>query len=162
MNKQRSLWVLKSYFLNSKKNNQHGFTLLECLVAVLTLGIAFALNLQFLTLLKIGNLKQEIKTGAVALSKGILDDMRYKLSDDIANLTLGKTQVSNQTSFGYIYDADIYVCTGDPSINNQNQVTSCPTANEENDIRYIVVQIIDKKRNNEKVYTVQTSFAKLQ
>ena len=162
MNKQHLLLMLTSYFLNLKKNHQRGFTVIESLTAISILGITFSINLQFLIFLKIQNLKQEIKTGAVALSKEILDDVRYQLKDSTSNLTLGQTQLTDQTSLGYIYDADIYVCSDKPSIDAQNQVTNCPTSIGEVDIRHIVVQVIDKKRNNEKVYTVETAFTKLQ
>ncbi|BAQ64565.1 type II secretion system protein [Geminocystis sp. NIES-3709] len=152
---------LKYYFLTRKKDREKGFSFLESLTAILVLSIAFAVNLQFLVVLKIQNLKQEVQTGAVSVSKEILDDLRYRLSNNLGTVASGKTEITNRSSFGYSYDADVYVCNNEPTIDAQNTVTACPTATGSN-IRYIVVQVLDKKRNNEKVYTVQTIFTTLQ
>lgn len=152
---------LKYYLLNQIKNREKGFSFLENIVAILILSIAFALNLQFLVFLKIQNLKQEIQTGAVSLSKEIMEDLRYQLSNNLGAVTSGKTQILNKNSFGYTYNADIYVCNQEPTLNPQNTVTNCPTSTASN-VRYIVVQILDKNRNNEKIYTVQNIFTTLQ
>ncbi|MGI0480207.1 type IV pilus modification PilV family protein [Geminocystis sp. CENA526] len=161
MMKNYRLKKLKYPVLSKKKNLEGGFSFLESIVAILVLSMAFAFNLQFLVFLKIENLKQEIQTGAVSLSKEILDDIRYRLSNNIGGVTSGKTQILNKNSFGYDYNADIYVCHTEPTLDAQNTVTTCPTTTDSN-IRYIVVQILDKNRNNEKVYTVQTIFTTLQ
>jgi len=152
---------LKNPVLSQQKTLEEGFSFLECIAAILILSIAFAFNMQFLVFLKIENLKQEIQTGAVSLSKEILDDLRYRLGNNVGGITSGKTQILNKNMFGYDYNADIYVCHTEPTLNAQNTVTACPTATASN-VRYIVVQILDKNRNNEKVYTVQTIFTALQ
>lgn len=168
MNKKSQLIVCK-YYLFSRKNHQKGFSMLEALAAIMVLSIAFAVNLQLLALLKIQSLKQEIKTGAVAVSKEILDDLRYQIKDSVDDLfyidktvkkeyQLGNNpnSLKDKTSFGYDYDADVYLCTGEPTIGDTNKVTSCPTADNDS-ARYIIVQIFRKDKPNEKIYTVQTA-----
>lgn len=173
MNKKYQLIFYKHY-LFSRKNHQKGFSMLEALAAIMILSIAFAVNLQLLMLLKIQSLNQEIKTGAIAVSKEILDDLRYQIKDSVDDLSyidnttskdykLGNTpnSLKDKTSFGYSYDADVYLCTDEPTIDDANKVTSCPTADNDS-TRYIVVQIFKKDKPNEKIYTVQTALTTVQ
>lgn len=144
--------MLKNLFFKNKK--QQGLSLLEVLIAMFILSTVFLLNFQALLLLKLENIEQEIETGAVALSKELLDDLRVQ-----KNLQPGTINQTNLTSFGYSYDTTIYICTQTPTINTQNIVTSCSnTINPANPIRYIVLLV---KRNNETIYTVQTIFTEL-
>ena len=161
MNKYNLYSKLKHYLLSDIGGPEGGFSFLESLAAILVLSIAFALNLQFVVLVKIANLKQELQTGAVSVSKEILDDARYKLRENLDAIAAGKTEITDRNSSGYTYNADLYVCKDEPIIDTQNTVTSCPNGTESN-IRYIVVQILDQKRNNEKLYTVQSIFTNLQ
>lgn len=162
---------LLKHWLIKYRNREEGFTFLECLVAIVILSMAFAFNGQMVLMLKIQNLQQEIETAAVSVGKDVLDDLRFQLGKNITNVDVtGNTPdtISDRTSFGHTFDADVYVCTDPPTVetdtNNPNQlkVTDCPSASTDVLIRYIVVQVIDKKRNNEKIYTVQTNFAQLQ
>lgn len=162
---------LLKYLLIKYRNHEEGFTFLECIVAIIILGLAFALNGQLVVLLKMQNLKQEIETAAVTVGKDVLDDLRFQLGKNITNVAVtGNTPntITDRTHFGHTFDAQVYVCTNPPTVETdtdnptQLKVSNCPSGSTNALIRYIVVQVIDKKRNNEKVYTVQTNFAQLQ
>lgn len=173
---------LKYYLLTQKKKPPEGFSFVETIVAMTILSIAFAINLQFLVLLKIENLNQEIKTSAVSLSKEILDGLRYELKSNLDNqnikfrnrttfftnpgLTqLDLTDVEKKDFGGYGYKTKVYICKDQPTIDSANNVTCTNTAAK--DIRHIVVQIFSpnidtKTKTNELVYTAQTTFTTLQ
>ena len=137
-----------------KKKQQQGFSLLEVLIATMILSTALLLNLPALLLFQLQKVEQEIETGAVALSKEVLDDLRVQKS-----LTPGTINQTNLSSFGYTYDTTVYICTQTPTIDTKNIVTSCSsTIDPSNPIRYIVLLV---KRNNETIYTVQTVFTEL-
>lgn len=159
---------LHKHWLTKYRNREGGFSFLECIVALLILSTAFAFNGQMVLMLKRQNLKQEIKTVSVSVGKDILEDLRFQLGRNINNVAVtGNTPntLNDLSSFGYTFDADVYVCTNPPTVakdtNNPHQlnVSNCPSGSTEDLIRYIVVQV---KRNNEKIYTVQTNFAQLQ
>jgi prepilin-type N-terminal cleavage/methylation domain-containing protein len=162
---------LLKHWLIKYRNREEGFTFLECIVAIVILSMAFAFNGQMVLMLKLQNLEQEIETAAVSVGKDVLDDLRFQLGKNITNVDVtGNTpdMITDRISFGHTFDADVYVCTDPPTVEtdtdnpNQLKVTDCPSASTDALIRYIVVQVIDKKRNNEKIYTVQTNFAQLQ
>lgn len=191
MNKYNFIFKLKHFLLTTRDTRQQGFTLIECLVAVMMLGIAFGINLQFLALLKIQNIKQEILTGAVTISKNTLDDMRVKLVNNLDTLSVtGGTprKLTNITQSAridlpetglqdyiaqkkpednYIYEVSYYICTNEPTIDETTStVSTCPSGANDN-ARYIVVQVLDPNRklpNNEKpiLYTAQTIYTTLQ
>ena len=149
-----------NWWLRQKIDADGGFSLTEALVAIIVLAIAFTVNLQFLVTLKIKNLEQEIETAAVSLSKEIMDDIRYKLQTDLNNYTQGLSQPPPFERAGYQFNADVYVCTSEPTIASDQTVTCISGGTT--DIRYIVVQVIDGGRKNEKLYTVESVFTKLQ
>ncbi|WP_330205068.1 prepilin-type N-terminal cleavage/methylation domain-containing protein [Cyanobacterium sp. Dongsha4] len=167
---------LLKHWLIKYRNREEGFTFLECLVAIIVLSMAFALNGQMVLMLKMQNLKQEIESAAVAVGKDVLDDLRFQLGKNVTNVTVTgntPTTLADRISFGHTFDANVYVCTDNPTVEDeidpqtgkptgQIKVSNCPSSSTDRLIRYIVVQVIDKKRDNEKIYTVQTNFAQLQ
>lgn len=190
MNKYNFIFKLKHFLLTTRDTRQQGFTLLECLVAVTMLGIAFGINLQFLALLKIQNIKQEILTGAVTISRNTLDDMRVKLAGNLDTLSVtGDTprKLRNVTQSAridlpkiglqdyitqkkpednYIYEVSYYICTDIPEIDEATSTVSSCASGADDNARYVVVQVLDPNRlvNNEKpiLYTAQTIYTTLQ
>lgn len=190
MNKYNFILKLKHYLLTIRDTRQQGFSLTECLVAVTMLGIAFGINLQFLALLKIQNLKQEILTGAVTISRNTLDDMRVKMAGNLDTLSVtGDTprKLRNVTQSAridlpkiglqdyitqkkpednYIYEVSYYICTDIPEIDEATSTVSSCASGADDNARYVVVQVLDPNRlvNNEKpiLYTAQTIYTTLQ
>ncbi|MBL1209877.1 prepilin-type N-terminal cleavage/methylation domain-containing protein [Geminocystis sp. GBBB08] len=172
MNKHYFSSQLQYYLLTRKKKPPEGFSFIETMVAMTILSIAFAVNLQFLLLLKVENLDQKITIGAVSLSKEILEGIRYDFKDDLnatpqfiqtstltipTPTTIVKTNINRigTTTFqlsddrkndfgGYKYKVVINICSNDdPNITN-NVVSNCLT-NTASNIRYIIVQIKNPK-----------------
>lgn len=155
------------------QNQEGGFTFLECIVAILILSLALALNGQLVLMLKMQNLQQQIKTAAVAVSRERLDDLRGQLGKNInAFPVTGNTPKTDPSwdrdVFGRTLFPQIYICTEPPTIDEdpdkpyQLKVINCPNTTSNRAIRYIVVQVLDRGRNNERIYTVQTNLAQLQ
>lgn len=181
MTKHYFLPQLKYHLVTQKKKQQQGFSFIETMVAMTILSIAFAMNLQFLVLLKIENINQEIKTGAVSLSKEILDGLRYQFRDNFTstlkfrNTTINNTGATTfqltdteKTDFGgYKYKVTVNICLDKPTIDpTTKSVTSCTTTGTANN-RYMVLQIFSPNINtntntNEQVYVLETTFTTLQ
>jgi prepilin-type N-terminal cleavage/methylation domain-containing protein len=69
--------ILKKY--SPKKNKQEqGFSLIETVIALVTLGICLAYAMPLFLYAKINNSKSEIRTGALIVSQRIFDDIRSK------------------------------------------------------------------------------------
>ena len=69
--------ILKKY--SSKKIKQEqGFSLIETVIALVTLGICLAYAMPLFLYAKINNSKSEIRTGALIVSQRVFDDIRSK------------------------------------------------------------------------------------
>ena len=60
------------------KPSEHGFSLLETVIALTTLGICLAYAMPLFLYAKVNNSKSEIRTGALIVSQRIFDDIRSK------------------------------------------------------------------------------------
>ncbi|NJN72785.1 MAG: type II secretion system protein [Limnothrix sp. RL_2_0] len=134
----------------SAEFQEQGFSLVEAIGALLILTITFAIaGPLFLTQTK-SNIKNEIRTGAVSVSQQILDDLRLE-----NNLTLGETSEDNIESLGKFYNYTQFICTDQPTFNNDSSVTCPITVDVNNPIRYILLQV---KYYEETIYTVETIY----
>ncbi|WP_083879522.1 type IV pilus modification PilV family protein [Geminocystis herdmanii] len=137
---------LKYYLLTHKKKPPEGFSLVEIMVAMTILSIAFAINLQFLLLLRIQNLEQKVVTGAVSLSREILEGTRARWNTTVETIPqfrqtptsvtpIVTTNLNNPgtTTFalsegrrkdfgGYKYNVVVNICSNeDPTIIDDNE-----------------------------------------
>lgn len=177
MNKPYFHTKLKYYLLTNKKKPPEGFSFIEVIIAMIILSIAFAINLQFLLLLKVQNLESKITTGAVSVSKEIIEGIRYNFRENLnttptfrqtPTLTtpIVNTTINNMgpTTFelsdarkadfgGYKYKVVVNICSNEPTITN-NVVDNCQT-NAASNTRTIVVQVKNPKvissNNNETI-----------
>ena len=162
-----------NWLLKKQKKSEQGFTLTENLVAFLVITTGFIVNLQFIVALQIRNLQQEIQTAAVSEAKLILDDIRFRLRSNLDNYDQGRIEIDYQSALsdtygyelesrGFEFDALVHVCTNKPTISDDRVVDSatCSTTGSPN-VRYVVVQIIDRGRQNETLYTSETVFTPL-
>jgi prepilin-type N-terminal cleavage/methylation domain-containing protein len=69
--------ILKKYSPKKIKQEQ-GFSLIETVIALVTLGICLAYAMPLFLYAKINNSKSEIRTGALIVSQRIFDDIRSK------------------------------------------------------------------------------------
>lgn len=177
MNKPYFHTKLKYYLLTNKKKPPEGFSFIEVIIAMIILSIAFAINLQFLLLLKVENLEAKITTGAVSVSKEIIEGIRYNFRENLnttptfrqtPTLTtpIVRTTINNmgETTFelsearkadfgGHKYKVVVNICSNEPTITN-NVVDNCQT-NAASNTRTIVVQVKNPKvissNNNETI-----------
>lgn len=165
MTKQIFSSKLKYYLFTLKNPPSQGFSLIEIMVAMTILSIAFAINLQFLLLLQIQNLEQKVTTGAVSLTKEILEGTRAKWIDSVGIIPqfrqtpISVTPVINralknpgQTTFllsearkkdfgGYQYRVVVNICTNEaPDISDDGVVSNCQS-NLSSDNRTVIVQV---------------------
>lgn len=164
MTKQKLFFLLKYYSLVYNKKPPEGFSLMEIMVAMAILSIAFAINLQFLLVLQIQNLEQKITTGAVSLTREILETSRATWLDNVTEkpkfrqtpvsmspITTQEINNPGTTTFelsdarkkdfgGYKYNVIVNVCSNqDPTITN-NVISNC-SSDASSDIRTIIVQV---------------------
>ncbi|BAQ60595.1 hypothetical protein GM3708_1001 [Geminocystis sp. NIES-3708] len=159
MTKHNFFSQLKYYFFTHKKKSPEGFSFIETIVAMTILSIAFAINLQFLLMLKVQNLEQKITTGAVSLSKEILEGIRYDFRETFDTIPKFRTKTINKlgsTIFqltdnekkdfgGYKYKVVVTICSNEyPAINNNNVISNCGS-NAASNIRSIIIQVTHPK-----------------
>lgn len=134
----------------STKFREQGFSLVEAIAALLILTISFAIAGPLFLAQTKSNIKNEIRTGAVSVSQQILDNLRLESS-----LTLGETNENNIESLGKVYNYTQFVCTDQPTFNNDRSITCPTTVDVNNPIRYILLQV---KYYEETIYTVETIY----
>jgi Tfp pilus assembly protein PilV len=70
-------------FLCSKDKLAQGFSLIETVIALVTLGICFAYAMPLFLYAKINNSKSEIRTGALIVSQRVFDNIRSQKTSDL-------------------------------------------------------------------------------
>lgn len=140
---------LKYYLLTHTKKPPEGFSFIEALIAIAILSIAFTINLQLFLLLKIQNVEQKVTTGAVSLSKEVLEGIRFQTRSDVEGklefrtTTVGETPVEKEIANpgeteikpedfsderrlefgGFNYTVIVNVCTNSPTPEEQEKDT---------------------------------------
>ncbi|HIK37191.1 MAG: hypothetical protein NZ901_09550 [Geminocystis sp.] len=164
--KREKLW----WWLPLQQGGEKGATLLEVVVAILVIGLALMLNGMFLVAMKIQNKKEgELKTAAVSLAANVIEQTRQITADNVTGLSptgLSPTLVNATRAGGYSLQVYRYVCTENPTLQEQTttagrtiRVTSCSTAANDQE-RHVVVEV-RRERENEAIYTVQTTFTNI-
>ncbi|ACB52886.1 hypothetical protein cce_3538 [Crocosphaera subtropica ATCC 51142] len=137
-----------------KKNQDLGAGLLENMISLIIVTTTLSAMIPVFFSQKEQTINQKIVTGAIALSKEHLDDLRRQR---ILNIPLGES-TTQQENLGYSYDLKQYVCTEEPIINEDESVTCETTVDTENNLRHVLLRI---KKNGKEIYTVQTAFTRL-
>lgn len=137
-----------------KKNQDLGVGLLENVISLLIVTTTLSVMIPIFFAEKEQKINQKILTGAIALSKENLDDLRRQR---ILNLPLGES-TSQEDNLGYSYDLKQYICTQEPIINEDESVTCETTVDIERNLRHVLLKI---KKNGKEIYTVQTAFTRL-
>jgi prepilin-type N-terminal cleavage/methylation domain-containing protein len=73
----------KDKILNSGKRSEQGFSLIETVIALVTLGVCLAYAMPLFLYAKINNSKSEIRTGALIVSQRVFDNIRSKPIDTL-------------------------------------------------------------------------------
>jgi prepilin-type N-terminal cleavage/methylation domain-containing protein len=81
----------KNLFLSKHHHSDRGFSLIETVIALTTLGVCLAYAMPLFLYAKINNAKSEIRTGALIVSQRVFDDIRSKPFTNLP-LTDGKAR----------------------------------------------------------------------
>jgi prepilin-type N-terminal cleavage/methylation domain-containing protein len=101
---------------NKKTKSEQGFSLIETMIALTTLGICLAYAMPLFLYAKINNAKSEIRTGALIVSQRIFDDIRSKSISALPTDPLAPTVINVGNSpqlvkaMGRNYDARVTYC----------------------------------------------------
>ena len=84
--------ILKSrcQILAKPQSLEQGFSLIETVIALTTLGVCLAYAMPLFLYAKINNSKSEIRTGALIVSQRVFDNIRSKRIDENRTITDGK------------------------------------------------------------------------
>jgi prepilin-type N-terminal cleavage/methylation domain-containing protein len=154
---QQKLFKTKTICKSQNSPQQSGFSLLESVIALTTLGVCLAYAMPLFLYAKVNNSKSEIRTGALIVAQRIFDSVR---SQPIASLPSNDGTLAavtgvnplvlpitpNTTALGREYQATIVYC--------QNNSTSVPPVCGSN-YRQFQVQVSYKGKN---VYDLQGTY----
>ena len=85
--------------IRKENSREQGFSLIETMIALTTLGVCLAYAMPLFLYAKINNSKSEIRTGALIVSQRIFDNIRSK-SMTLAPGTNGQTRDPDPTDTG--------------------------------------------------------------
>ncbi len=101
---------------SKKRKSQAGFSLIETMIALTTLGVCLAYAMPLFLYAKINNSKSEIRTGALIVSQRVFDDIRSKPISGLPTNPLDPTVINSTNSpqlvkaMGRTYDAKVTYC----------------------------------------------------
>jgi prepilin-type N-terminal cleavage/methylation domain-containing protein len=141
--------------ISKASNLEQGFSLIETVIALTTLGVCLAYALPLFLYAKINNSKSEIRTGALIVSQRVFDDIRSRQIRDLTTNPLApeiKTVTTNSgadraivTAMGREYESKVTFC----------QVpTDCST-------RYRKFKL-EVSRNGSKVYDLEATYTEFE
>jgi prepilin-type N-terminal cleavage/methylation domain-containing protein len=84
------LKLYRDLTLSKYRDSEQGFSLVETMIALTTLGVCLAYAMPLFLYARINNSKSEIRTGALIVSQRIFDNIRSKSFADPTTLTDGK------------------------------------------------------------------------
>jgi type II secretory pathway pseudopilin PulG len=104
-----NLKLYRNLTLRKLKPSEQGFSLIETVIALITLGICLAYAMPLFLYARVSNSKSEIRTGALIVSQRVFDNIR---SRPLRDATVGFTNEPIPTTDGTSRD------TGDPLLSN--------------------------------------------
>lgn len=136
----KSRRLVNGLIQKQQMSNAEGFSLIEAMIALTTLGICLAYAMPLFLYSKLNNIKSEVRTGALSVTQQIFDDLRGtpfqsipKTATDVANpsstiLNVDGTVATTKTATtipkdqysvaNRRYQANVYYCekaTADPN-----------------------------------------------
>jgi prepilin-type N-terminal cleavage/methylation domain-containing protein len=93
------LKLYKTKYTEKSQSSEQGFSLIETVIALTTLGVCMAYAMPLFLYAKINNSKSEIRTGALIVSQRVFDNIRSK-SFDSTTLTDGKVRDPDPNNTG--------------------------------------------------------------
>jgi prepilin-type N-terminal cleavage/methylation domain-containing protein len=154
---QQKLPTTKTIDKSHDSSHQSGFSLLESVIALTTLGVCLAYAMPLFLYAKVNNSKSEIRTGALIVAQRVFDRVRSQpiaslpSNDGVLAQVAGVNPLAlpisaDTTAMGREYQATIVYC--------QNNSTSVPPVCGSN-YRQFQVQVSYKGKN---VYDLQGTY----
>jgi prepilin-type N-terminal cleavage/methylation domain-containing protein len=136
-------------------SSEQGFSLVETMIALTTLGICLAYAMPLFLYAKINNSKSEIRTGALIVSQRVFDDIRSRRISDLSTDSAAP-EIKNSTTHPLIVKA--------MGRNYQSKVTFCEVAADcSTKYRKFKVEIFYNGTTNEsKVYDLEGTFTEFE
>jgi prepilin-type N-terminal cleavage/methylation domain-containing protein len=100
-------------FNQQNTNNEQGFSLIETMIALTTLGVCLAYAMPLFLYAKINNSKSEIRSGALFVAQRVFDNIRSKPFSEMP-ITDG------------LYDSNLTGCTNLPALTNCQNAATLP------------------------------------
>lgn len=122
-------------------NSEQGFSLLEAMVSLLILFAMMAGLLPVFMTWRLNTVNNRIKTGAIAISQQVLDQLRQN-ANNVADWATDGTETDTFEYEGREYTTQITYCNDDSRCSNTS--------------RQVQLEVI---YNNDTVYTIETVYA---
>jgi prepilin-type N-terminal cleavage/methylation domain-containing protein len=167
------LKLYKTITSPQSRSTEQGFSLIETMIALTTLGVCLAYAMPLFLYAKINNSKSEIRTGALIVSQRVFDNIRSKsfdsmpLTDGLVGSVASATVAANPETIpaninspstaevlitkamGRQYETKVTYC--------ENYTTDKTVCNEKN--RKFKVEV---KYNGSKVYDLEATYTKFE
>jgi prepilin-type N-terminal cleavage/methylation domain-containing protein len=163
------LTSLKMKKLLTKQSSDRGFSLIETVIALTTLGVCLAYAMPLFLYAKINNSKSEIRTGALIVSQRVFDNIRSKSFNSMP-LTDGKNSPVVGTN-PVLTPANILTPTNDEKLltkamgrQYQTKVTYCEDYNTDTTVcssKYRKFKV-EVSYNGSKVYDLEGTYTDFQ
>jgi prepilin-type N-terminal cleavage/methylation domain-containing protein len=138
-------------------NLESGFSLIETVIALVTLGVCLAYALPLFLYAKINNSKSEIRTGALIVSQRVFDDIRArKISTLPTNPLLPEIKTKNTSTNGVSDEAIVTAMGRD----YESKVTYCQIPTDCG-TKYRKFKL-EVSRNGSKVYDLEANYTELE
>ena len=142
-------------FIQQSKSSEQGFSLIETMIALTTLGVCLAYAMPLFLYAKINNSKSEVRTGALIVSQRVFDDIRSRRISTLPTDPL-VPEIKNSTTHPLIVKA--------MGRDYQSKVTFCEVAADcSTKYRKFKVEIFRNGTTNEsKVYDLEGTFTEFE
>jgi type II secretory pathway pseudopilin PulG len=135
--------------------SEQGFSLVETVIALTTLGVCLAYALPLFLYAKINNSKSEVRTGALIVSQRVFDDIRSRQIRDLP-ISPSVPEIKNETTNS---GADIPIITA-MGRRYESKVTYCQIATDCS-ARYRKFKL-EVSHNGSKVYDLEVNFTEFE
>ncbi len=108
----RSTQVMTNNVKNKYKKQDEGFSLIEVVIAIATMGVCLAYAMPMILYSKINNNKSEVRAGALMVSQKIFDSIRSQDFDAIPKVdtTVNNLPIEQTSALGRNYIVEVRYC----------------------------------------------------
>jgi prepilin-type N-terminal cleavage/methylation domain-containing protein len=138
-------------------HSEQGFSLIETVIALTTLGVCLAYALPLFLYAKVNNSKSEVRTGALIVSQRVFDDIRSRQIRDLPT-SPSVPEIKNKNTYtNGVSDETIVTAMGR---DYESKVTYCQVA-ADCSARYRKFKL-EVSRNGSKVYDLEATYTEFE